>query len=268
MADAAFTIEYHDMRVGGVAGRHVVAKVGRVSSPPVPDPRASALARLADVLWGDQQTRAYSDFVAFKRSQREDPAPEWSGYVDAVCLALGCDRLDPLELPPLPAGKELGLRVTYHAAEMNDRPYVVARVGSVLGGPAAVLLLADPAASALDRLADVLRAGTRGRCFADLAGTRSDWERYGQAVAWERSVRGGRGPGPTEWVDDPAVVIGGLYRYAVPSPADALLPGAVLSEGDVVRVQAGSSGGAAIRVADRETGAELGLVSVASLRPL
>jgi len=42
----------------------------------------------------------------------------------------------------------------------------------------------------------------------------------------------------------------------------------VLAEGDVVRVPAGSSGGAVVRVVDRETGAELGRVCVASLRPL
>lgn len=278
MPDTALEVEFHPMRVGGVPGRHVVAKVGRISSPPVaadavPDPRASALARLADVLRGGIRTRANSDFVAFKRSQREEPATEWAGYVAAVCLALGCDRLDPLELAPLSAAAdEHSLPVTYHAAEMNDRPYVVARVGPLLGGPAAVLLLADPAASALERLADVLRAGDRGRCFAEvLAGmpvaeASAEWERYKRAVAWERSVRNGRGPGQTEWIDDPQVMIGGLYRYAVPSPGDVVFPGVTLAVGDVVRVAAGDR--AVVRVADRETGTDLGVVAVASLRPV
>lgn len=280
MSDPAFEIEFHDMRVGGVPGRHVVAKVGRISSPPVaadtaPDPRASALARLADVLRCGKHTRAYSDFVAFKRSQREEPESEWAGYVAATCRALGRDRLEPLALPPLPVavdGSELS--VTYHAAEMNDKPYVVARVAAVLGGPAAVFLLRDPAASALDRLADVLRAGSGGRCFTDLLGggsvaeVEADWERYGRAVAWERTVRNGRGPGSAEWADDLRVVAGGLYRYAVPSPADVLLLGAVLTAGDVVRVLGGLFDGISVRVADRETGAELGLVCVASLRPV
>ena len=196
MADGAFEVEYHEMRVGGVAGRHIVAKLGRVSSPPVaadavPDPRASALARLADVLRGGSRTRAHADFVAFKRSQREEPGPEWSGYAAAVCLALGCDQLEPLDLNPLPAAAdEHCLPVTYHAAEMNDRPYVVARVGHLLGGPAAVLLLRDPAASALDRLADVFRAGSRGRCFTDLAVMQGEWERCERAVVRERPASG------------------------------------------------------------------------------
>lgn len=280
MPDGAFEVEYHDMRVGGVPGHHVVAKVGRISSPPVAadtvqDPRASALARLADVLRGGTRTRAYSDFVAFKRSQREEPAPEWSGYAAAVCVALGCDNLDLLELAPLPNGtEEPGLPLTYHAADMNDRPYVVARVGQLLGGPAAVLLLRDPAASALDRLADVFRTGTSGRCFVDLLGEKSvrdvslEWERYGHAVAWEQSVRNGRGPGKAEWIDAPRILIGGLYRYAVPSPLDIIRPGASLSAGDVVRVLPGSFDRTSVRVGDRETAAELGLVCMASLRPV
>jgi len=83
MAEGAFEVEYHDMRVGGVPGRHVVAKVGRVSSPPVaadavPDPRASALRRLADVLRGGTRTRAYADFAAFKRRcETEFANPHW-----------------------------------------------------------------------------------------------------------------------------------------------------------------------------------------------
>lgn len=280
MPDAAFEVEYHPMRVGGVPGRHVVAKVGRISSPPVaadavPDPRASALACLADVLRGGTRTRAYSDFTAFKRSQREDPAVEWSSYVAAACLALGCDRLEPLELAESHTTDEPGLPVTYHAAEMNEKPYVVARVGPVFGGPAAVLLLRDPAASALDRLADVFRAGTSGRCFADLLGEKSvadvlpEWKRFGRAVAWERSVRNGRGPGQTEWIDDPRVLIGGLYRYTAPCPTDVVFPGVTLAAGDVVRVAAASAGDpAVVRVADRETGTELGVVATASLRPV
>ncbi len=60
-----------------------------------------------------------------------------------------------------------------HEAQMNGRPYVMSRVGPILGGPAAVRLLKDPAQSALERLADTPRTGTEGRCFADLLAGRS-----------------------------------------------------------------------------------------------
>lgn len=79
-------------------------------------------------------------------------------------------------------------------------------------------------------------------------------------------MRNGRGPGQAEWIDDPQVMIGGLYRYAVPSPGDVVFPGVTLAVGDVVRVAAGDP--AVVRVADRETGTDLGVVATASLRPV
>jgi hypothetical protein len=82
--------------------------------------------------------------------------------------------------------------------EMNSRPYRVARVGPVLGSPTAVLLLPpeEVRCSALDRLADTFRVGTRGRCHADFAASlceagqdeeaiRAGWERCEAAVRWE-----------------------------------------------------------------------------------
>jgi hypothetical protein len=103
----AFEVEILDMCVGGIPGRHVVAKIGRISSPPVaadavPDPRASAFALLADVLRGGVQTRVYSDYGAFKSSQREEPNAEWTASIAAACRALGCERSDLLEMIPLP----------------------------------------------------------------------------------------------------------------------------------------------------------------------
>src|SRR4051794_10487311 len=108
MPGPTFEVVYHEMRIGRLAGPFVVAKVERVSSPPVPadapDARGAALARLADVLRAGPRTRAYSDFAAFKRLQGEDPAPEWQGYVAAACRAVGTGRLEPLRLGPLPDG--------------------------------------------------------------------------------------------------------------------------------------------------------------------
>jgi hypothetical protein len=76
-----------------------------------------------------------------------------------------------------------------------------------------------------------------------------------------------------EWIDDLRVMVGGLYRYAVPSPADVLLPGVVLAAGEVVRVLAGPPQWSSphqpfVRIADREAGAGLGLVCLASLQPV
>lgn len=55
-----------------------------------------------------------------------------------VCKALGLERLDPLELVPLPAADiSTAPKVTCHFAEMNGSDYVVARGGTIRGAPAA-----------------------------------------------------------------------------------------------------------------------------------
>ncbi|MFO0822568.1 MAG: hypothetical protein U0792_05515 [Gemmataceae bacterium] len=281
MSAAVFEVEFHEMRVGQIPGRFVVAKVARISSPPVAvgsvqDPRLSAIQRLADVLRGGRRTRAYADFLDYMQRVREDPEPEWAGYLAAVCRSLKVDQLAPLRLGPVPEILEAArpeFAVTYHSAEMNDRPYIVARVGPILGGPAAELLMLNPAGSALDRLADVFRAGTGGQCFADHAAGLSEtaaldrWEDYQQSVAWELSARAGRGPRREEWLANTSVFNGGQYRYARPSPTDILLPGSILNVGDVVRVITGqTSDPALVRIGDRETGAELGVVDIAALQ--
>jgi hypothetical protein len=81
-------VEYHAMTVAG-RGWHVVAKVGRLSSLPLPlglvdDPRAAALRRLADILCCGGWSRNHADYVGFKRRQGEEPGPEWEGYARAV----------------------------------------------------------------------------------------------------------------------------------------------------------------------------------------
>jgi hypothetical protein len=194
-------VEFHAMTVAG-RGWHVVAKVGRLSSPPLPlgrvaDLRAVALRRLADLLRCGGWSRNYADYVGFTRMQEEEPGPGWEGYERAVGRELGADALghfEPLALAT-PVVPQPGLRVTYHDAEMNSRPYCVARVGTILGPPTALLLLPpeEVRPSALDRLADVFRVGNRGQCFADfVAGFReagrdgeaiqTEWERYQAAV--------------------------------------------------------------------------------------
>lgn len=284
MTDGTHEIEMHDIRIAGIPNRHVVAKVQRISSPPVAvdavaDPRLSAISRLADVLRGDPSTRAHADFHDFKRRSREEPHAEWECYVAAVCRALARERLTPLALAPLPiADTCTAPSVTYHRAEMNGRDYVVARAGTILGGPAAVVMLADPALSALDRLADVLRAGEGSQCFTDfLAGrTSADvtpaWNLHGATVQAEQAKRNGVGAGRAEWIRAPDIIGGALYRFERRSPADRLRPGVMLGEGEVVRVIGGGGwsqfGGAVVQIVDRETGADLGVVSEASLRPL
>jgi hypothetical protein len=51
---------------------------------------------------------------------------------------------------------------------MNDRPYLVGRVGSVLGSPEPIYLtFPHEVQSALARLRDVFRIGVKGQAFKD-----------------------------------------------------------------------------------------------------
>jgi hypothetical protein len=73
-------VEHHAMAVDG-RGWHVVAKVGRLSSPPlrlglVDDPRTAALRRLADILRCGDWSRNHADYVRHKRMMKEEPGPE------------------------------------------------------------------------------------------------------------------------------------------------------------------------------------------------
>jgi len=284
MAEGTPEIEILDIYIAGIPNKHVVAKVQRISSPPVAydavsDPRACALMRLADVFRGGPRTRAYADFCDLKLRSKEVPDIEWEGYVAEVCTALGVKRLPSLELAELPdADSGTTPTVTYHMATLKGRDYVVARTGTVLGGPAACGLLADPAISALDRLADVLCTGESSQCFNDFGAGRpaadglSDWKLHGAAVKAERASRKSVGADRTEWIRNLPVIGGALYRYDRRSRSDILRPGVVLSTGEVVRAmdeQALSPfGESVVRIVDRDTGAELGLVAVTSLRPL
>lgn len=210
MEDAAMAVEYHELLIDGLEVRHVVAKVRRLSSPPVlpgsvEDARASALGRLADILRCGRHSRSHADFVRYKKLMKEDPRAEWAACEEAVRLATGLPRLGHWRPPhALVAAAGTGaLRVSYHDAEMSGRPYRLARVGPVLGSPAAILLLPpeDVRGSALDRLADVFRIGTRGRCHADFAASlreagrdegaiRAEWGRCEAAVVLEMTRHG------------------------------------------------------------------------------
>jgi hypothetical protein len=83
---------------------------------------------------------------------------------------LQVERLEPIP-PKLPSNPGAGLpcpAVTFHKAEMNDRPYLVARVGLIFGSPAPVFLTwGHERESALARLEDVFRIGVRGQAFRD-----------------------------------------------------------------------------------------------------
>jgi hypothetical protein len=107
-------------------------------------------------------------------------------------------RLEPF-LPrvlPTPSAPPSLSAVTFHEAEMNSLPYLVAKVSTVLG-PLAAELLTYPhhRESALARLMDVFRIGVRGQAFRDfLEASRrlgkgdaeivAQWRVCEQAVVW------------------------------------------------------------------------------------
>ena len=168
------------MTIQGFEGeRFVVAKLRRVSSPPVQvgtvtDPRASALGRLVDIIRLGKQSRNYADLQAVDWWLKEDfgvnAEEEWSLYENAICGVLGVKGLEPLvpTIPPIPSGQVSPLVVTFHRAEMNSLPYLVATVGTVFGPPAAELLTRPhEQESALERLRDVFRIGVQGQAFRD-----------------------------------------------------------------------------------------------------
>lgn len=170
-----FDIHFLPMTIEGLAGRFVVAKIRRVSSPPVEvesvtDPETSALGRLADIFRLGTRSQNFADLKAVERMLKEefdtDPKTEWLACERAVCRALGVERLAPLAFTEPVKDQSVAAPVTYHKATMNDRPYTVAKVGSVLGSPAPTLLThPSHRESALARLRDVFKV--KGRAFRD-----------------------------------------------------------------------------------------------------
>jgi hypothetical protein len=201
---SAFAIAYCEMAIEGFDGaRFVVAKLRRVSSPPVPvgsvsDPRGSALGRLVDIIRLGQESRNYHDLRAIEWWLKEDfgvtADEEWAEYETVICGVLGVEGLEPLPPTkrPMPCARPSPSDVTFHEAEMNSLPYLVATVGTVFGPPAAELLTRPhERESALSRLVDVFRIGVQGQAFRDfLEAGRKQGKREAEIVEeWEACQR-------------------------------------------------------------------------------
>jgi len=198
-------VRYYHMDIDGLEGRYLVAKLRRVSAPPVfvgsvADPNASALGRLTDIFRLGTATRNFTDLKAIDEFLQKEfglsAEQEWDAYLREIRREQGdLDVIQPLPLTPLPGQPDQ--QVVIHKAEMNDRPYLVARIGDILGSPAAVWLnFPKERESALARLRDVFRIGNRGRAFQDFvelgrkqgrgeAAILKEWKASEQAVAWE-----------------------------------------------------------------------------------
>jgi hypothetical protein len=212
VADQDFTIRWYDMVIDGTDGKFVVCKLRRVSSPPVlvgsvSDSLESSFRRLVDIIRFGRESRHYTDIMtvewALIPEYMESAEHEWAEYQAVICRSLGVDRLEPLlpRMPP-PSGAPLSLpAVTFHEAEMNNLPYLVARMGSIFGSPAPVFLTwGYERPSALARLRDVFRMGVRGQAFRDFveAGRKqgmteaeivAEWRACEQAVVWAAQRR-------------------------------------------------------------------------------
>jgi hypothetical protein len=152
VADQDFTIRYFNMTIGGLEDqRFVVAKLRRVSPPPVQvvtvcDSMASAFGRLVEIIRLGRQSRNFSDLQAVEWALAPDymvsAEVEWAEYEKVACRVLEVERLEPISptTPPTPSARHSPPAVTFHKAEMNDRPYLVAAVGGIYGSPAPVFL--------------------------------------------------------------------------------------------------------------------------------
>jgi hypothetical protein len=180
VADKEFTIRYFHMAIDRLEDkRFVVAKLRRVSSPPVQvgtvnDSMASAMGRLVDIIRLGKESRNYADLKAVEWALAPEfmvsAEVEWAEYEKVACRVLEVERLEPIPLttPPNPGAELSSPDVTFHKAEMNDRPYLVAAVGGIYGSPAPVFLTwGYERESALERLRDVFRIGVQGQAFRD-----------------------------------------------------------------------------------------------------
>ena len=179
MAEQDFTVRWYDMVIDGLEGQFVVCKLRRVSSPPVQvgsvsNSLESSFQRLVDIIRLGTQSRNFADLKAVEWALMPDhlvsARHEWAGYENTICRSLGLDRLEPLlpTMPPTPGPRLWPPAVTFYKAEMNALPYLVARMGSIIGSPAPVFLTwGHERESALARLEDVFRIGVRGQAFRD-----------------------------------------------------------------------------------------------------
>jgi hypothetical protein len=202
-----FTIRWYDMVIDGVDGEFVVCKLRRVSSPPglvgsVSNSLESSFRRLVEIIRLGRESRNYADLKAVEWALAPkymvNAEHEWAEYATAICRSLGVARLEPF-LPrvlPTPSAPLSLPAVTFHEAEMNSLPYLIAKVGTILGSPAAELLTCPHhRESALARLMDVFRIGVRGQAFRNfLEASRGldkgdaeivdEWRASEQAVVW------------------------------------------------------------------------------------
>src|SRR5262249_14942517 len=120
------SIAYCNMTVEGFEGeRFVVAKLRRVSSPPVQvgtvsDPMASALGRLVDIIRLGKQSRNYADLKAVEWALAPEfmvsAEVEWAEYEKVACRVLEVERLGPVPptTPPNPGAELSSPDVTFH----------------------------------------------------------------------------------------------------------------------------------------------------------
>jgi hypothetical protein len=179
MANQDFTLRWYKMTIEGLDGKFVVCKLRRVSSPPVlvgsvSNTVESSFQRLADIIRLGKQSRNYADLKAIEWALAPEfmvsTEHEWGEYEKSICRSLGVDRLEPLLPTTAPTSRTrlLTQAVIFHDATMNDRPYLIGRIGTVLGSPAPVFLTwGHERESALERLRDVFRIGVRGQWFKD-----------------------------------------------------------------------------------------------------
>jgi hypothetical protein len=178
--DQDYRIRYFNMAIDRLEDRRfVVAKLRRVSSPPVQvgtvsDSMASALGRLVDIIRLGKESRNYADLKAVAWALAPEhmvsAEVEWAEYEKVACRVLEVERLEPIPptTPPNPGAELSSPNVTFHKAEMNDRPYLVAEVGGIFGSPAPVFLTwGHERESAVARLGDVFRIGAHGQAFRD-----------------------------------------------------------------------------------------------------
>ena len=174
--DQDLQIQFHDMTFHDLEGLYVVAKLRRVSSAPVlvgsvADAHASALGRLIDIFRLGTASRNFSDLRAIERHLLREfgvtAQEEWDAYLQEIRRAQGdLDIIEPLLLTPQPGQPEQ--RIVFHKAEMNDRPYLVTRIGDIIGSPAPVwLTLPKEEQSTLARLRNVFHIGVQGQAFRD-----------------------------------------------------------------------------------------------------
>ncbi len=203
--DQDLQVRFHDMTLHDLEGQFVVAKLRRISSPPVlvgsvADPNASALRRLIDIFRLGTESRNYLDLRAVERHLLREfgvtADEEWDAYLREIRRVQGdLNVIQPLLLRAQP--RQPDHRVVFHKAEMNERPYLVARIGDIMGSPAPLwLTLPNEERSALARLKDVFRIGIQGRAFRDFvemgrkqgqgeAAILAQWRALEAAVAWE-----------------------------------------------------------------------------------